>query len=240
MKRHRRLNTSASLLALSVAILAGGQAQAQSNNDSSTVDEIIVTGIRASLKRSIEIKRSNSGVVDAISAEDMGKFPDTNLAESLQRITGVSIDRTNGEGSQVTVRGFGGGFNLVTLNGRTMPSANVATVGGDDSADFASGTSRSFDFSNLASEGVSTLEVYKTGRAGIPSGGIGATINVKTRRPFDAHEDGLSGSIGVKAVYDTSMDNKLEDAAKVTPEVSGLLNWTDAEERFGVTLFGSY
>jgi TonB-dependent receptor len=223
-----------------VAIFAGGQAQAQSNTDNSTVDEIIVTGIRASLERSIEIKRSNSGVVDAISAEDMGKFPDTNLAESLQRITGVSIDRTNGEGSQVTVRGFGGGFNLVTLNGRTMPSANVATVGGDDSADFQSGTSRSFDFSNLASEGVSTLEVYKTGRAGIPSGGIGATINVKTRRPFDARESGLSGSLGVKAVYDTSMDDKLEDAAKITPEVSGLLNWTDADEKFGVTLFGSY
>jgi TonB-dependent receptor len=238
MKRHRRLNTSASLLALSVAMFAFGQAHAQTNDNQ--VDEIIVTGIRASLERSIEIKRSNSGVVDAISAEDMGKFPDTNLAESLQRITGVSIDRTNGEGSQVTVRGFGGGFNLVTLNGRTMPAANVATVGGDASADFASGTSRSFDFSNLASEGVSALEVYKTGRAGIPSGGIGATINVKTRRPFDARESGLSGSIGVKAVYDTSMDNKLEDASKVTPEVSGLLNWTDAEEKFGVTLFGSY
>jgi TonB-dependent receptor len=240
MKRHRRLNTSASLLALSVAIFAAGQVQAQTNNDTSTVDEIVVTGIRASLERAIEIKRSNSGVVDAISAEDIGKFPDTNLAESLQRITGVSIDRTNGEGSQVTVRGFGGGFNLVTLNGRTMPSADVATVGGDQSVDFAAGTSRSFDFSNLASEGVSTMEVYKTGRAGIPSGGIGATINIKTRRPFEARESGLSGSIGVKAVYDTSMDERLEDESKVTPEISGLLNWTDAEETFGVTLFGSY
>jgi TonB-dependent receptor len=240
MKRHRRLNTSASLLALSAAILVGGQAHAQSNNDSATVDEIVVTGIRASLERAMDIKRNNSGVVDAISAEDIGKFPDTNLAESLQRVPGVSIDRSNGEGSQVTVRGFGGGFNLVTLNGRTMPTANVSTVGGDQSADFQTGTSRSFDFSNLASEGVSTLEVYKTGRAGIPSGGIGATINVKTRRPLDARESGLSGSIGAKAVYDTSMDEKLEDAAKITPEVSGLLNWTDADEKFGVMLFGSY
>src|SRR4051812_5296250 len=240
MKRLRRLNTSASLLALSVAILAGGQAQAQSNNDSSTVDEVVVTGIRASLERAMDIKRNNSGVVDAISAEDIGKFPDTNLAESLQRVPGVSIDRSNGEGSQVTVRGFGGGFNLVTLNGRTMPTANVSTVGGDQSADFQTGTSRSFDFSNLASEGVSTLEVYKTGRAAIPSGGIGATINVKTRRPFDARESGLSGSIGVKGVYDTSMDEKLEDTSKYTPEVSGLLNWTDPDEKFGVSLFGSY
>jgi TonB-dependent receptor len=226
-------------LALSAA-LAAGHAAAQEAPKSDTVEEIIVTGIRASLDRAIEIKRSNSGVVDAISAEDIGKFPDTNLAESLQRITGVSIDRTNGEGSQVTVRGFGGGFNLVTLNGRTMPTANVVTVGGDQAADFAGGTSRSFDFSNLASEGVSTLEVYKTGRAAIPSGGIGATINVKTRHPFEARESGLSGSIGVKAVYDTGVDKSLEDADKLTPEISGLLNWTDDSDKFGVALFGSY
>lgn len=205
-----------------------------------TVDEVIITGIRASLERSIEIKRTNSGVVDAISAEDMGKFPDTNLAESLQRITGVSIDRTNGEGSQVTVRGFGGGFNLVTLNGRTMPTANVATVGGDQSSDTAGGTSRSFDFSNLASEGVTTLEVYKTGRAAIPSGGIGAAINVKTRRPLEG-KSGLTGSVGVKAVYDQSMDKKVDDGgSKITPEFSGLLNWADDSDTFGVALFGSY
>ncbi|MDI1366275.1 MAG: TonB-dependent receptor [bacterium] len=239
MKRQRRLTTSVSLIALS-AMLGAGHAFAQQATDNQVVEEVIVTGIRASLERSIAIKRSNSGVVDAISAEDMGKFPDTNLAESLQRITGVSIDRTNGEGSQVTVRGFGGGFNLVTLNGRTMPAANVATVGGDQSADFAAGTSRSFDFSNLASEGVTTLEVYKTGRAAIPSGGIGATINVKTRRPLEAHQTGFSGSIGAKAVYDEGADKTLVGADKITPEVSGLLNWMDDSEKFGVSLFGSY
>jgi TonB-dependent receptor len=239
MKRLGRLNTSASCVAITAAMFASPVLAQQTPN--TTVDEIVITGIRASLERSIEIKRTNSGVVDAISAEDIGKFPDTNLAESLQRITGVSIDRTNGEGSQVTVRGFGGGFNLVTLNGRTMPTANVATVGGDQSSDTAGGTSRSFDFSNLASEGVTTLEVYKTGRAAIPSGGIGATINVKTRHPLDARESGLSGSIGVKGVYDQSMDKKVDDFGhKITPEVSGLLNWTDDDKKFGVALFGAY
>ena len=218
-------------------MLTAGHAYAR--QDSQTVDEVVVTGIRASLERAIQIKRTNSGVVDAISAEDIGKFPDTNLAESLQRITGVSIDRTNGEGSQVTVRGFGGGFNLVTVNGRTMPTANVATVGGDQSADFASGTSRSFDFSNLASEGVTTLEVYKTGRAAIPSGGIGATINVKTRRPLDG-KSGFSGSLGIKGVYDEGVDKSQEGADKITPEISGLLNWLDDSEKFGIGLFGSY
>ena len=117
-------------------------------------DVIVVTGIRGSLERSMDMKRNANGVVDAISAEDIGKFPDTNLAESLQRITGVSINRVNGEGAEITVRGFGPGFNLVTLNGRTLPTAEVSVVGAR--GNYNGGGSRSFDFSNLASEGVSS------------------------------------------------------------------------------------
>ena len=103
-------------------------AQEQEANE---LDEVVVTGIRGSLKQSMETKRDAVGVVDAISAEDIGKFPDTNLAESLQRVTGVSIDRVNGEGGAVTVRGFGPGFNLVTLNGRQLPAAHVGTITGN-------------------------------------------------------------------------------------------------------------
>ena len=88
------------------------------------IEEIVTTGIRGSLRRSMDIKRGATGVVDAISAEDIGKFPDANLAESLQRVTGVSIDRQRGEGSQVTVRGFGPEYNMVTVNGRQMPTHN--------------------------------------------------------------------------------------------------------------------
>jgi TonB-dependent receptor len=198
---------------------------------------IVVTGIRASLDQAIEIKRNAAGVVDAISAEDIGKFPDTNLAESLQRITGVSITRANGEGSQVAVRGFSGGFNLVTLNGRQLASTNIDLSTGNA---FATGTGRSFDFQNLASEGVSTLEVYKTGRANIPSGGLGAAINIVTRRPLDAKEGGFSGSIGAKALYDSSVEKAEGDLSRITPEVSGLLNWVNPNETFGVSLFGSY
>jgi TonB-dependent receptor len=198
-------------------------------------EAIIVTGVRASLGRAMDIKRESSGVVDAISAEDIGKFPDTNIAESLQRIPGVSINRVNGEGSEVTVRGFGPTFNLVTLNGRQMPTSDVAVIGGDQNVDFGRATGRAFDFSNLASEGVRTLEVYKTGRAAIPSGGIGATINVLTQRPLDGGLDGLRGTIGVKGVYDTSVD--FED---IQPEISGLLSWSDADDRIGISLFGSY
>lgn len=186
--------------------------------------EIVVTGIRASLEASMDTKRNSAGVVDAISAEDIGKFPDTNLAESLQRITGVSISRNNGEGSQVTVRGFGAGNNMVTLNGRTMPAASTADGGGGDS--------RAFDFANLASEGISGVDVYKTGKANITTGGIGATINVKTAKPLD--KPGFVASVGAKAVMDTT--NRAGD--DVTPELSGIVSWSN--DVFGVGLSVSH
>src|SRR5690606_32432530 len=187
--------------------------------DNAPIEEVLVTGIRASLQRSMDIKRDNSGVVDAISAEDIGKFPDTNLAESLQRISGVSIDRSNNEGSKITVRGFGPDFNLVTLNGRQMPT---------------NGYSRSFEFSDLASEGVSGVEVYKTFSADKVSGGIGSLVNIKTARPLD--NPGLKASVGVKAVMDST--NEIGD--DVTPEVSGIFSNTFADDTFGVAVFGSY
>ena len=230
------LKAGASLLALS-CMAAPALAQDTTSPASDEDNTIVVTGIRASLDQAIEIKRNAAGVVDAISAEDIGKFPDTNLAESLQRITGVSITRANGEGSQVAVRGFSGGFNLVTLNGRQLASTNIDLSTGNA---FATGTGRSFDFQNLASEGVATLEVYKTGRANIPSGGLGAAINIVTRRPLDAKEGGFSGSIGAKALYDSSVEKAEGNLSKITPEVSGLLNWVNPEETFGVSLFGSY
>jgi len=201
---------------------------AQSASD----DEIIVTGIRASLDRAQDLKRNSDGVVDGISAEDIGKFPDSNLAESLQRITGVSINRVNGEGSQVTVRGFSGNFNLVTLNGRTIPGADVPLAGTDRSG--SGGNTRAFDFSNLASEAVSGIQVYKTGKATLPSGGIGATVNISTMKPLD--NPGLNASFGAKAMHDSSVDT----GSDITPELSGLVSWTDDSETFGIGLFGSY
>ena len=216
------------------------EAATQDDDQTSMANDIVVTGIRASLDRSLDIKRNSNGVVDAISAEDIGKFPDNNLAESLQRITGVSIDRTNGEGSKVTVRGFGPAFNLVTLNGRQLAASDVSVVGGDQNSDFAVGADRSFNFANLALEGVQTLEVYKTARAAIPSGGIGATINIITRHPLDARESGLTGSVSAKALYDTSMDRRVDNRSKITPEASGFLSYKNPAETFGVALFGSY
>lgn len=201
--------------------------------DDGLLEEVVVTGIRASLEQAMDIKRDASGVVDAISAEDIGKFPDTNLAESLQRITGVSIDRRNGEGAEVTIRGFGAGFNMVTLNGRQLPSGGAFGGSSGAGGTFA-GNSRAFDFSNLASESVNGVEVYKTGRATNPSGGIGGTINIKTQKPLD--NPGLNGSFGAKAVHDTTVIHNDD----VTPELSGMLSWSDDSERIGISAFLSY
>lgn len=221
------------LSAAVVALLAGSSSYALAQ-DNPIVEEVIVTGIRASLERSMDIKRESAGVVDAISAEDMGKFPDTNLAESLQRITGVSIDRTNGEGSQITVRGFGPDFNMVSLNGRTLPTGTAYGGGSGADASTRGGNSRAFDFANLASEAVSGIEVYKTGKANVAAGGIGATVNILTNKPLD--NPGFKSSIGGKLVHDTT--NRTGD--DFTPEVSGLFSWSDDEGVFGVSLSASY
>lgn len=207
--------------AVAASALAGLSSTTVLAQDEGVVEEVVVTGIRASLTRSMDVKRNAVGVVDAISAEDIGKMPDTNLAESLQRIPGVSIDRVNGEGSKVTVRGLAGDYNLVTLNNRQMPASSF-------------GTSRSFDFANLASEGVAGVEVYKSGRADLQSGGMGALINIITPRPLK--NPGLKAVVGAKAVYDDS--SVMED--DLTPEVSGLFSNTFADDTIGVALTGSY
>ena len=208
-------------LAAGVTLALGATATAPvAAQEEEVIEEIVTVGIRSSLMSSMNTKRNSAGVVDAITAEDIGKFPDTNLAESLQRITGVSIDRSRGEGSRVTVRGFGPQFNLVTLNGRQMPTHSTF--------------SRSFDFADLAAEGISGVEVYKTSNATMPTGGIGSTINIKTTRPLDLSDRVLS--IGGKAVHDTSTD----DGDDITPEISGIYGDTFANDTIGVSLSAIY
>jgi TonB-dependent receptor len=224
-----RMACSVSGLALSLLFAAQpalAQDAAAATTDATTDEVIVVTGIRASLQKSLSLKRDALGVVDAISAEDIGKFPDTNLAESLQRITGVSIDRNVGEGQRVTVRGFGPDFNLVLLNGRQMPASGLGSC-------CEAPASRSFDFANLAAEGVAGVEVYKSGRATLQTGGIGSVINIKTPRPLD--RPGFKGSISVKGM----IDHTFEDT-KVTPEVSGILSKTFADDRIGILVTGIY
>jgi TonB-dependent receptor len=209
---------------------ATGTTPSDTTAPSGAVQQVVVSGIRQSLASSLNLKRNSDGIVDGIVAEDIGKFPDTNLAESLQRISGVSIDRVNGEGQKVTVRGIGPDFNMVLLNGRQMPTSNLGDLNG-----------RAFDFSNLASEAISQLQVYKTSRAETPSGGIGATINVMTARPLD--KPGTFSSIGAKAVYDKSNSNLPGDdkaSNSTTPEFSGIYSTTSKDGMWGFGVSASH
>jgi len=210
-------------------------AQSSGGTEAADLDTVTVTGIRGSLQSSMNLKRDSVGVMDGIIAEDIGKFPDGNLAESMQRISGVSIDRTTGgEGSRVTVRGISPDFNLVLLNGRQMPTANI----GDNGVRING--SRAFDFANLASEAVSALQVYKTATADKPTGGIGATINIKTARPLD--NPGFRATVGVKGVMDKASDRlpRTYPGSSMTPEISGLFSNTFADGRFGLAVNASY
>lgn len=208
----------------------------QTKKGATTLQTVTVTGVRNSLEASMNIKRDSIGVVDAVSAEDIGKFPDTNLAESLQRITGVSIDRRNGEGSQVTVRGFGPNFNLITIDGRTVPGADAFGAPGQTTIGNIDGGTRSFNFAQLSPNGISALEVYKTGRANIASGGIGATIDIVTDRPLN-HEGGkIIGSFGTKATLDKSEPFN----TSVTPEYSGNFSYANPDKTWGIGLDASY
>jgi TonB-dependent receptor len=199
-----------------------GGLHVQAATDDPSMEEVVVTGIKGSLQQSMDIKRDAQGVVDAISAEDIGAFPDSNLAESLQRITGVSIDRERGEGARVTVRGFGPSFNVVLLNGRQMPTTS--------DPNFEGGTGRSFDFGNLATEGISSVEVYKSGKADVPTGGIGSTINIKTTRPLDA--PGFTATAAASMLQDDSRFSGNENS----PELSGLISNTFADDTIGISL----
>src|SRR2546423_238988 len=189
--------------------------------NSGEIQEVVVTGLRHSLVSAETIKRESLGIVDAIAPEDIGKLPDANLAESLQRITGVSIDRSGGEGEFVTVRGFGPEFNTVLLNGR-----QIATP-----TDPAQASGRAFSFDTLASELVSGVEVFKSSTAHLQSGGVGAAIDVKTARPFDYSGFKFSGS--ADANYDVN-------AKKAEPDLAFLVSNRFADNKFGVLVSGSF
>ena len=229
---HRLKPVAAATTALLLGVPAAWAQQAPADGGAQT---ITVTGIRQSLDTSLTLKRESRGLVDGIVAEDIGKFPDTNLAESMQRISGVSIDRNpSGEGSKVTVRGVGPDGNLILLNGRQMPTSVISNENGG-----ANG-SRAFDFANLSSDSISALEVFKTSRASAPTGGIGATINVRTARPLDLNE--TTAAVGLKFNYDTS-NNRLPESfqgSKITPELSGLYSTTLADGTVGIAISGSY
>ena len=180
---------------------------------------IIVSGFRQSLNAAISAKREAVGQVDVIVAEDIAKFPDTNLAESLQRIPGVAIERDAGEGRQITVRGLGAQFTRVRVNGMETIATSV------DGASF--NRDRAFDFNVFASELFNSIVVNKTASAALDEGSLGAVIDLNTGNP-------LSYGAGLKLVGSAQARyNDLND--DLAPRVAGLLAWNNADETFGIS-----
>lgn len=224
----KQKKTPVTLLALSIALaLQAGAAAAQDAGAAATeLDTVTVTGYRASVEKALDIKRGEAGMVDAVVAEDIGKFPDSNLAESLQRIPGVVITRDGGEGRQITVRGLGPDFTRVRINGMEA----LSTVG---SSDGQGGTNRSrgFDFNVFASDLFSQLIARKTASADVEEGSLGATVDLRTARPFDY--DGFTLVTNVQTAY-----NDASQAAM--PRFAGLIANSWADGKVGALLSVAY
>jgi iron complex outermembrane recepter protein len=215
-KRYQKALAVSGLLALAGPSMA--QERASTPNQSDTLEEIVVTGIRGSLQRSLDIKRESAGVVDAISSEDIGKFPDSNVAASLQRVPGVSIQRNGqrGEPTGVTVRGFGGDFNETLYDGRRISTAS----GG-----------RAVDFSTVGSDFVGTLSVMKTPDVTLSSSSIGATINVQFPKPFD--NPGLKFVAAGSGTYQ-------DESGDARPSGGALFSDTFANDTMGILFDAMY
>jgi iron complex outermembrane recepter protein len=180
------------------------------------VDEVIVTGIRGALKEAIDTKRTSNSVVDAISADDIGKFPDKNVADSLARITGVSVTRGFGEGEKISVRGTSPEQNRTLLNGSSVASADWFVL---------DNPSRAFNYTLLPSNVVSSLEVYKSPSADIQEGSLGGTVYLRTRRPLEL--DAHTGALQVQGQYS-------DKSEEWDPLLSGMYSWKNDEGTFGV------
>jgi iron complex outermembrane receptor protein len=236
-----RYAVSAGTVAATVAaILAGhsGAARAadepqgpQASPATVNLEEVIVTGYRKSLNAALDLKRDSVGSVDQIVAEDIAAFPELNLAESIQRIPGVSIQRDAGEGRQISVRGLGPQFTRVRINGmEALTSVSSSDANGGTNRT-AAGSGRAFDFNVFASELFNNITVHKTASADIDEGSLGATVDLRTARPFDYN--GFTAVMGAKEDY-----NDL--AGTIMPRYTGLISDTFFDGKFGALLSAAW
>jgi TonB-dependent receptor len=212
----------------SLAVIAAAPAWAQdaaaAGETVASGDEIIVTGFRASLGAALNVKRESVAAVDAIVAEDIAKFPDQNLAESLQRIPGITIQRDGGEGRGITVRGLGSQFTRVRVNG--LETVATSTDGASANRD------RAFDFNVFASELFSSIVVHKTASAELDEGSLGAVVDLNTGNPL-AGKGGFTAALSAQGSY-----NDLSE--KVGPRVAGLLSWVNDAGTLGFAVSAAY
>jgi len=223
---HLSARRNSQVLARAVGlVLAAATVPAFAQATGEELEEIVVTGYRASLEESLSTKRDATVAIDAIYAEDIADFPDLNLAEAIQRIPGVAIDRVAGEGSQITIRGLGPDFTRVRINGMEALTTTSATD------TIGTNRSRAFDFNVFASELFNSLAVRKTSSAEIDEGSLGATVELRTGRPFDYQD--TTFSIGYQQGYNTNTES-------YDPRVTALGSWVNSSDNFGVLFSVAY
>ncbi|MEV8519202.1 TonB-dependent receptor [Dyella marensis] len=191
--------------------------QRAQDKQAQNLQQVTVTGYRESLAKAIEIKRNANAIVDAINAEDIGKFPDTNAAESLSHLPGISVDRQFGEGEKVSINGTDPALNRVLINGQTIAS-------GDWGGNPTDTSGRTFNYTLLSPEIIGNMQVYKSPEAHIDEGSIGGTVIVNTRKPLDLPANTLRGSLGY------SYNDRSEEG---NPRGSVLWSWKNSDSTFG-------
>jgi len=206
-----------SVLSAAIVTCLSFSAHAQEADKSATdLDRVVVTGIRASLQQSLETKRNADAIVDVITAEDVGKFPATNVAEAMTIIPGVTIDRAYGQGEKVSILGTDPALNRTLLNGQSIASGDW------NMSDFPT---RTFNYSLLAPELVGKVEVFKSPEARIDEGSIGGTVIVSTRKPLDMPE-----KVSISGRVSYGRNDRVE---KTDPSASAAFAWKNATENFG-------
>ncbi|MBN8225019.1 MAG: TonB-dependent receptor [Xanthomonadales bacterium] len=220
--KHRKSVLSATIVAcLGFAVQAQAQqatttAAAPAAQDATELDEVVVVGIRGSLKQALDAKRDADAIIDVITAEDVGKFPATNVAEALTIIPGVTIDKAFGQGEKVSILGTDPALNRTLLNGQTVASADWY---------ISDQPGRTFNYSLLAPQLVGRVDVYKSPEAHIDEGSIGGTVNIVTRKPLDLAKTTVSGQISY--MYNDRIGTG-------DPQASVLVGWKNAADNFGV------
>ncbi|MYM88915.1 TonB-dependent receptor [Rugamonas sp. FT82W] len=225
--RQRRWRKTPIATALSLGLLALASAHAQTastdqpaekaaekNADAKPVESVVVTGYRYAIEKSLDQKRNANAIVDVVTAEDIGKFPDKNVADALQRVPGVIIDRSGGEGKNVSVRGLSSELTLTQLNGNYIATAES---NGDPT--------RSFNYMLMPANMLSSAELFKTPEARIDEGGIGGTVILHTRRPLEVKSG--SGFVSAEGTW-------ADTTKKTDGQFSGQYAWHDEANRFGV------
>jgi iron complex outermembrane receptor protein len=211
---HRKSPLTAAIVS---CLVLGFSANAQeAKPDATELDRVVVTGIRASLQQALDSKRNADAIVDVITAEDVGKFPATNVAEAMTIIPGVTIDRAYGQGEKVSILGTDPALNRTLLNGQSIASGDW------NMSDFPT---RTFNYSLLAPELVGKVEVFKSPEARLEEGSIGGTVNISTRKPLDMPEN-----ISITGRVSYTRNERIENT---DPQVSAALGWKNDANNFG-------